>query len=113
MAWAKVSEKGLLRTRRSSPGACNLRNQGFSFPNKTGVLYPVAMASTPVYWKKTGYHTKVYIGENLPNRRGECWIQPRSHSASLPQSESLESKLALPLPHVYNPFHQRVEGADL
>ena len=30
-----------------------------SLLNKTGVMYPVAIASTPVFWKKTGYHTKV------------------------------------------------------
>jgi hypothetical protein len=42
------------------------------FPSLTKQVYctPVLVASTPCIWKQTGYHTKVYIGENLPNRLG-------------------------------------------
>ena len=61
-----------------------VRTQGISFPNKTGVMYPVAIASTPVFWKKTGYHTKVYIGGNLPNRLGllDSMVGTRSQTGS-------------------------------
>ena len=56
--------------------------QCFSFPNKTGVLYPRCDCQYPRFLEeKRGYHTKVYIGENLPR-------QPKGDRNALLSSES-------------------------